>query len=63
MRLVEGSLVSRTRRQNRAPGGDPMLRDADVGVRGGPVAMLEHLDADHERPDRLRRKDAEATTD
>jgi hypothetical protein len=30
---------------------------------GGPVAMLEHLDANHERPDCLRRKGAEVTTD
>jgi hypothetical protein len=43
--------------------GDPLLSGADVGVSSGPVAVLEHLDADHERPGRPGWKGAEVTID
>jgi hypothetical protein len=47
----------------QAAPGRSLLSCADVGVRGGGVAVLEDLDADHQGPRRTGRQGAEVAAD
>jgi hypothetical protein len=64
--LVPGPYIGPGRvdpQAEQAARGGSLLGGADVGVRAGAVAVLEDLDADHQRPGHARRQGGEVATD